>query len=249
MKFNVTYELMSGDKVYYVTRDGVVETIVLKHEHFGLVHDLLTYPITNSALFETDKAVYYLGSKTFKDTDKRIPLKSFSKVIDYNTKERFEEAKDSLKNASAYDYVYPTLEQAQEIAKNRQIEDLKFEISLNIKFIVAVDAKTNIPIAAYTNIASYSQYLNALSEIKELEKENPLTTTVGWETGRTFELSEFESFIANQIEGLSHSIDNAQANERKVDSGNEIISQAEYDEQTQKTVNELLKHLRNVMSK
>lgn len=249
MKFNITYELMSGDKIYYVTRDGNVKTIVLKPEHFDLVHDRLTYPITDSALFETDKQVFYLGSKTFKDTDTRIPLKSFSKVIDYNTKDRFEEAKDTLKNASVYDYVYPTLEQAQEIAKNKQIEDLKFEIISSIKFIVAVDAKTNIPITVYTNITSYSEYLNVLYKIQELTKEYLLITTVGLEDGRTFELGEFKLYVENQIGSLSSSIRKSQAKAREIDSGNEIVSHDEYDEQTQKTVNELLKHLRNVMNK
>lgn len=249
MKFNITYELMAGDKVYYVTRDWNVKTIVLKLEHFDFVHSRLTYPITNSALFETDEAVYYLGSKTFKDTDKRIPLKSFSKVIGYNTEDRFEEAKSSLKNASVYDYVYPTLEQAQEIAKDIQIEDLKVEIISSIKFIVATDTKTNTPITAYTNIASYRHYSDILYEIKKLEKEYSIITIVSLEGGRTFELSEFKFYVANQIGGLSSSIRKSQAGARKFDSGNEIVSQGDYDEQTQKTVNEILKHLRDVMSK
>lgn len=248
MKLNITYELMPGDKVYLVTQDGMVLTIFLKPEHFDLVHDRLRYPITDSALFETDERVYYLGSKTFKDTDKRIPLKSFSKVKGYNNEDRFEEAKASLKNTREYDYVYTTLEQAQEVAKNKEIEIVKSKISSTIKFIVVVNTETNVPISAYTNIASYSQYSDTLSKIKKLEKKYSLTTTIGLEDGRTFELSEFESYVANLIENLSIELDRSNAKKRKLDSGNEIILSSEYDEQTQRTVNKMLKHLHNVIS-
>lgn len=249
MKLNITYELMPGDKVYLVTQDGMALTIFLKPEHFDLIHDRLRYPITNSAVLETDERVYYLSSKTFKDTDKRIPLKSFSKVKGYNNEDRFEEAKDTLKNALEYDYVYTTLEQAQEVAKNKEIEIVKSKISSTIKFIVAVDTETNVPISAYTNIASYSQYSDALSKIKKLEKNYSLTTTIGLEDRRTFELREFESYVANLIENLSIELDRYNAKKRELDSGNEIVLPDEYDEQTRKTVNEMLKQLDTYKSK
>lgn len=247
MKFNVTYELMSGDKVYYVTKDGTIKTIVLKPQHFDYVHNLLAYPITQSALFNTDETVFFLGSKSFKDTNKRIPLNGFTKVIGYNDEDRFEDAKKNIK--FIYDYVYPSLEQAQEIVKNKQIEELKSEIAINIKSIIAVDNETKIPVAVYTNIVRYKQYSDTLSEIQELEKEHSLTTTVSLEDSRIFGLNEFKSYVANQIEELSNTIEKSQADARKSDSNNEITLLEEYDKQTCETINKLLKQLDTHTSK
>lgn len=247
MKFNVTYELMSGDKVYYVTKDGTIKTIVLKPQHFDYVHNLLAWPITQSALFNTDETVFFLGSKSFKDTNKRIPLNGFTKVIGYNDEDRFEDAKMNIK--FIYDYVYPSLEQAQEIVKNRQIEELKSEIAINIKSIIAVDNETKVPIAVYTNIVRYQQYSDAVSEIQELEKEHSVTTTVGLEDDRNFELSEFKSYVANLIENLSIELDKSLADARESNSDNKIILPEEYDEQTLETINKLLKQLDTHKSK
>lgn len=247
MKFNVTYELMSGDKVYYVTKDGTIKTIVLKPQHFDYVHNLLTYPVTQSALFDTDKTVFFLGSKSFKDTNKRIPLNGFTKVIGYNDEDRFEDAKMNIK--FIYDYVYPSLEQAQEIVKNKQIEELKSEIATNIKSIIAVDNETKIPIAVYTNIVRYQQYSDAVSEIQELENKHSLTTTVGLEDDRNFELREFKFYVANQIGDLSIGLDKSQANARESNSNNKIILPEEYDEQTLETIDKLLKQLDTHKSK
>lgn len=247
MKFNVTYELMSGDKVYYVTQDGTIKTIALKPQHFDYVHNLLTYPVTQSALFDTDKTVFFLGSKSFKDTDQRIPLNGFTKVIGYNDEDRFEDAKMNIK--FIYNYVYPSLELAQEKAKNMQIEELKSEIAINIKSIIAVDNETKIPIAVYTNIIRYKQYSDAVSEIQELEKEHSLTTTVSLEDGHIFGLNEFKSYVANQIEELSNTIEKSQADARKSDSDNKIILPEEYDKQTLETINKLLKQLDTHKSK
>ena len=241
MKFNVTYELMSGDKVYYVTKEGTVKTIILEPEHFDYVHDSMTYPVTHSVLFDTDKALFFLGSKTFNDTNKRIPLNGFAKVMGYNDEDRFEDAKRAIH--FIYDYVYPSLEQAQEIAKNMQIEELKSEIAINIKSIVAVDNDTKIPVAVYSNIVCYNQYSDAIFEIQKLEKEHSLTTTIILEDGRTFELNEFKSYVTNQIEELSNTIGKSQADTRKFDSSNGIILPEEYDEQTCETINKLLKQL------
>lgn len=247
MKFNVTYELMSGDKVYYVTKDGTIKTIVLKPQHFDYVHNLLAYPITQSALFNTDETVFFLGSKSFKDTNKRIPLNGFTKVIGYNDEDRFEDAKKNIK--FIYDYVYPSLEQAQEIVKNKQIEELKSEIAINIKSIIAVDNETKIPVAVYTNIVRYQQYSDALFEIKKLEKEHSLTTTISLEDGRTLGVNEFKFYVANQIGGLGSNIRKSQADARKFDSNNEIILPEEYDKQTLETINKLLKQLDTHKSK
>ena len=241
MKFNVTYELMSGDKVYYVTKDGTIKTIVLKPQHFDYVHNLLTYPVTQSALFDTDKTIFFLGSKSFKDTNKRIPLNGFTKVIGYNDEDRFEDAKTNIK--FIYDYVYPSLELAQEKAKNLQIEELKSEIAINIKSIIAVDNETKIPIAVYTNIVRYQQYSDALFEIEKLEKEHSLTTTVSLEDDRNFELSEFKSYVANLIENLSIELDKSQVDARESNLDNKIVLPEEYGEQTLETINKLLKQL------
>lgn len=247
MKFNVTYELMSGDKVYYVTKDGTIKTIVLKPQHFDYVHNLLAYPITQSALFNTDETVFFLGSKSFKDTNKRIPLNGFTKVIGYNDEDRFEDAKKNIK--FIYDYVYPSLEQAQEIVKNKQIEELKSEIAINIKSIIAVNNDTKIPVAVYSNIIRYSQYSDALCEIQKLEKEHSLTTTVSLEDSRIFGLNEFKSYVANQIENLSIELDKSQANAQESNPYNKIILPEEYDEQTLETINKLLKQLDTHKSK
>lgn len=247
MKFNVTYELMSGDKVYYVANDGTIKTIVLKPEHFDYVNGLMTYPVTHSALFDTNKTLFFLGSKTFKDTDKRIPLNGFTKVIGYNDEDRFEDAKKAIH--FIYDYVYPSLELAQEKAKNMQIEELKSEIAINIKSIIAVDNDTKIPVAVYSNIIHYSQYSDALCEIQKLEKEHSLTTTVSLEDSRIFGLNEFKSYVANQIEELSNTIEKSQADARKSNLNNEIILPEEYDKQTCETINKLLKQLNTHTSK
>lgn len=241
MKFNVTYELMPGDKVYYVTKDGTIKTIVLKPEHFDYVHGLMTYPVTHSALFDTDKTLFFLGSKTFKDTNQRIPLNGFTKVIGYNDEDRFEDAKRAIQ--FIYDYVYPSLELAQEIAKNMQIEELKSEIAINIKSIIAVDNDTKIPVAVYSNIIRYTQYSDAIDEIEKLEKEHSLTTTISLEDGSIFGLIDFTFYVANQIGDLLITIKKSQADARKFDSGNEIILPEEYDDQTLETINKLLKQL------
>lgn len=247
MKFNVTYELMSGDKVYYVAKDGTIKTIVLKPEHFDYVHGLMTYPVTHSALFDTNKTLFFLGSKTFKDTDQRIPLNGFTKVIGYNDEDRFEDTKRAIR--FIYDYVYPSLELAQEKAKNMQIEELKSEIAMNIKSIIAVDNDTKIPVAVYSNIIRYSQYSDALFEIEKLEKEHSLTTTISLEDGSIFGLIDFTFYVANQIEELSNTIEKSQADTCKSDSNNEIILPEEYDKQTCETINKLLKQLDTHTSK
>lgn len=241
MKFNVTYELMSSDKVYYVTKDGTIKTIVLKPQHFDYVHNLLAWPITQSALFNTDETVFFLGSKSFKDTNKRIPLNGFTKVIGYNDEDRFEDAKKNIK--FIYDYVYPSLEQAQEIVKNKRIEELKSEIAINIKSIIAVDNETKIPVAVYSNIVHYTQYSDALFKIEKLEKEHSLTTTVSLEDDRNFELSEFKSYVANLLENLSIELDKSQADARESNLDNKIVLPEEYGEQTLETINKLLKQL------
>lgn len=241
MKFNVTYELMSGDKVYYVTKDGTIKTIVLKPQHFDYVHNLLAWLITQSALFNTDETVFFLGLKSFKDTNKRIPLNGFTKVIGYNDEDRFEDAKKNIK--FIYDYVYPSLEQAQEIVKNKRIEELKSEIAMNIKSIIAVDNDTKIPVTVYSNIVRYTQYSDALFEIEKLEKEHSLTTTVSLEDDRNFELSEFKSYVANLIENLSIELDKSQADARESNLDNKIVLPEEYGEQTLETINKLLKQL------
>lgn len=126
---------------------------------------------------------------------------------------------------------------------------MKSEIAINIKSIIAVDNETKIPVAVYTNIVRYQQYSDALFEIQELEKEHSLTTTVGLEDDRNFELSEFKSYVANLIEKLSIELDKSQANAHKSNSDNKIILPEEYDKQTLETINKLLKQLDTHKSK